>query len=59
MTFILMCGDFNARTSNNDDFITNDNSEYLPYDNNYQPDYDLKNIDLVKIKSKILTEETS
>ena len=39
---ILMCGDLNARTSNNDDFITNDCSKYLPCDSNYQPDSDLQ-----------------
>ena len=39
---ILMWGDFNARTSNNDDFITNDCSKYLPCDSNYEPDSDLQ-----------------
>ena len=41
--WVLLCGDFNARTSVVHDFIENDElDEFLPVDVNYQPDYHLE-----------------
>ena len=38
----LLCGDFNARTNDVDDFIENDKlDDYLPIDDNYLPDQHL------------------
>ena len=38
----LLCGDFNARTNDVDDFIDNDTlDDYLPIDDNYLPDQHL------------------
>ena len=37
--WVLLCGDFNARTNDVNDFIENDEfDEYLPLDDNYLPD---------------------
>ncbi len=40
--WVLLCGDFNARTNNKSDIIEHDDSEeYLPVDDNYIPDQHL------------------
>ena len=37
--WVLLCGDFNARTNDVNDFIENDElDDYLPMDDNYVPD---------------------
>ena len=40
--WVLLCGDFNARTNDVNDFIENDElDDYLPMDDNYVPDQHL------------------
>ena len=39
---VLILGDLNARTSNKDDFITNDNSNHLPLFDSYKPDNSIR-----------------
>ncbi len=39
---VLLCGDFNARTSDAIDYIDNDEiDDFLPMENNYEPDIPL------------------
>lgn len=38
---ILLCGDLNARTSNEADTIVGDDSLYLPLSDSYQPDFSI------------------
>lgn len=42
---VLLCGDFNARTNDVNDFIEDDKfDDYLPIDDNYLPDQQLNKI---------------
>jgi hypothetical protein len=49
----MLCGDLNARTSYEVDFILNDNPSYLPLFDSYKPDDKIK---LLKSHDDVLDE---
>ena len=38
---VILCGDFNARVANENDFIVNDSNSFVPLHNNYSIDNSL------------------